>query len=179
MLFFYSGFLVLGIILITLVWINETRKNKSRPNDFIRDKLSEFLKITPLMHKIENLEKEFHQMESLPGQKLLENAEAKQSHSDFAISPLNSENGWKAKYEKLEILFQEKNAAFGKIEQALNNEIKNRADFEDLKYLLEEEIEKGKKKRRQLQVELDSLKMENQKLCSKLAEMENQVAPKA
>ena len=75
-------------------------------------KLSEFLKITPLTHKIETLEKEI------------------QNHSVSIIPELESENIWKAKYEKLESLFQEKSADFGKIEQALNNELKNRNEFE-------------------------------------------------
>ena len=153
-LFFYSGFLALGVILITLVLINEQRKNKPAVSKhFIRDKLSEFLKITPMMQKIETIEKELHPAENSPSEKL---------------SAL-IENDWKMKYEKLETLFQEKSADFGKIEQALNNEIKNRAGFEDFKYLLEEEIERSKEKRRQLQAELNNLEMENENLRSKLA----------
>ncbi len=156
LLFFYSGFLILGVILITLVLIKEKIKTKFIPNHLIREKLSEFLKITPLAHKIETLEKEI------------------QNHSVSAIPILESEDIWKAKYEKLETLFQEKSADLGKIEQTLNNEIKNKSGFEDFKYLLEEEIEKGKEKRRQLQAELKNLEMENKNLRSKLAQLENQ-----
>ena len=157
MLFFYSGFLALGIILITLVLSIEKRKTKIVPNNFFRDKLSEFLNITPLAHKIEILEKESQPSENPPEEEL----------------PTQNENNWKAKYERLETLFQEKSIVIGKIEQALNNEIKNRTEFEDFKYLLEEEIEKGKEKRRQLQMELNSLKIENENLRSKMAELES------
>lgn len=167
LLFFYFGFLTVGVVLITLLWLKEKTKTQFVSSRFIRDKLSEFLKITPWVHKIETLEKE------LPLDMI-----DQQSHSAFTIPELNSENGWKAKHEKLEALFQEKSAAFGKIEGALNNEIKNRASFEDFKYLLEEEIKKGKEKRRQLQAELASLKTENENLRAKLTERENQVVPK-
>ncbi|HLD70071.1 MAG TPA: hypothetical protein VJA17_04825 [Candidatus Omnitrophota bacterium] len=156
LLFFYFGFLILGIILITLALIKEKIKTKGTPNHFIRDKFSEFLKIKPLAYKIEILEKQI------------------QNHSVSAIPVLESENIWKAKYERLEILFQEKSADLRKIEQALNNEIKNRTGFEDFKYLLEEEIEKGKEKRRQLQAELKNLEMENENLRSKLTGLETQ-----
>ena len=162
LLFLYSGLLILGAILITLALINEKRKNKSVSNNFIRDKLSEFLKIPPLMHKIEILEEKFGHKKN------------PQTHSVFAIPAVTSEDGWREKYEKLEALFEEKSVALGKIEQALNNEIKNRTEFENFQYLLEEEIEKGKEKRRQLQAELDSMKTENENLRSQLAQRENQ-----
>ena len=162
LLFLYSGLLILGATLITMTLINEKRKNKSVSNNFIRDKLSEFLKIPPLMHKIEILEEE------------LRHKKNPQTHSVFAIPAVTSEDGWREKYEKLEALFEEKSVALGKIEQALNNEIKNRTEFENFQYLLEEEIEKGKEKRRQLQAELDIMKTENENLRSQLAQRENQ-----
>ena len=155
MLFFYSILLILGIILIAIVLIIDKKKSKLVPKDFIRDKLLKFLNIAPLAHKIEILEKELHHNENPSEEKL----------------PTRDENNWKTKYERLETLFQEKSIVIGKIEQALNNEIKNRTEFEDFKYLLEEEIEKGKEKRRQLQMELDSLKIENENLRSKMAEL--------
>ena len=155
MLFFYSILLILGIILIALVFIIDKKKTKLGANNFIRDKLLEFLNIASLVHKIETLEKELHYNENPPEEEL----------------PTRNENNWKTKYERLETLFQEKSIVIGKIEQALNNEIKNRAEFEDFKYLLEEEIEKGKEKRRQLQMELNSLKIENENLRLKIAEL--------
>ena len=113
------------------------------------------------MHKIEILEEELHHRKNL------------QTVFPIAVTS-EDENGWEAKYERLESLFEEKSAALGKIEQALNNEMKNRTEFENFKYLLEEEIEKGKEKRRQLQAELDNLKTENENLRSHLAQGENQ-----
>ena len=140
-----------------LVLVIEKRKTKLVPNNFIRDKLSEFLKITPLAHKIEILEKELQPSENPSEEE----------------SPSRNENNWKTKYERLDTILQEKSIVIGKIEQALNNEIKNRTEFENLKYLLEEEIEKGKEKRRQLQTELNSLKIENANLRSKMAGLES------
>lgn len=156
LIFFYFSFLILGVILITLALIKEKIKTRTAPNHFIREKLSEFLKIAPLANKIETLEKEI------------------QNHSVSVIPVLESENIWKAKYERLEILFQEKSADLKRVEQALQNEIKNRTGFDDFKYLMEEEIEKGKEKRRRLQIELKNLEMENETLRSKLAQLENQ-----
>ena len=115
LLFFYFGFLILGIILITLALIKEKIKTKSTPNHFIRDKFSEFLKIKPLAHKIEILEKQI------------------QNHSVSAIPVLESENIWKAKYERLEIFFQEKSADLRKIEQALNKKKKKKKTLKKIK----------------------------------------------
>ena len=160
MLFFYSSLLAFGIILIMLVLVIEKRKTKLVPNNFIRDKLSEFLKITPVVHKIEILEQELRQIENSP--------------VNIGQEKVGNEDNWKTKYARLETIFQEKSTVLGKIEEALNNEIRNRGEFENFRYLLEEEIEKSKEKRRQLQAELASLKMENENLRSKITELESQ-----
>ncbi|MBF0523411.1 MAG: hypothetical protein HQL24_10215 [Candidatus Omnitrophica bacterium] len=62
------------------------------------------------------------------------------------------------KYTKLEQLLQEKNKALKTAEDALNNELKNRQDFEKIKSLLENELMETKQRLKNAQFEINSFK---------------------
>lgn len=63
----------------------------------------------------------------------------------------------KNKYDKLEILFQEKSEELENTERALVNEISNRKEFEKVEELMEQRIVELKEKYRYAQVELTSV----------------------
>ncbi len=68
----------------------------------------------------------------------------------------------KEKYEKLDVLFNEKSQKLANIEGALNNELKNREDFFKLKAILESEIKEVKDRAKELQLALRTARTEIQ-----------------
>ena len=79
-----------------------------------------------------------------------------------------AENNLKENFEQLEKLLKEKNAALENSERALNNELKNRQDFEKLKTLLETELLDTRQKAKKAQEELTSTSQESQEYKEKL-----------
>lgn len=192
MLFFYFSFLTLGVSLISIILINEKNKNKTKKPDLLQVKISEFFQhldafnkkfdpfLTTTSHNdpVEPVQSEnFNYPQNLQPEEILDHAGIQQNYS--IVAPiLNSGTDWRTQYEKLDSLFQEKSELLEKMDRALNNEIKNRNEFENLKSLLEDEIENGKEKRRQMQDELNNLKMENENLRDKLAQLRNEHSSK-
>ena len=85
---------------------------------------------------------------------------------------------WQSRYGKLETLFQEKSLEFEKLEKALENEIKNRTEFDVIKEILETQITKNKEKYRQLQMELVIVQNEKEEYRSKIVQLENDILEK-
>ncbi|MCK5014873.1 MAG: hypothetical protein KAS66_13760 [Candidatus Omnitrophica bacterium] len=89
------------------------------------------------------------------------------------------------KYEKLDVLFNEKSAELQKTKESLDNEIKNREEFNKVKKLLEQEIRDSKDRTRNVQAEGEDAKSEierHEKMTSqleeKIAQMEKDLVEK-
>jgi len=74
----------------------------------------------------------------------------------------------KENFDQLEKLLKEKNTALENSEQALNNELKNRQEFEKIKILLETELFDTRQKAKKVQEELTSTSQESQQYKEKL-----------
>ena len=96
------------------------------------------------------------------------------AHEEDAVK-IAEPSDWQTKYEKIEILFFEKSTMLEKLEKSFANEIKNRKEFNLLRDILEEQIEKTKERNRQLQAELISLRNENEEYRTKIIQLENQI----
>ena len=96
------------------------------------------------------------------------------AHEEHAVQ-IDEPSDWQTKYEKIEILFFEKSTMLEKLEKSFANEIKNRKEFNLLRDILEEQIEKTKERNRQLQAELISLRNENEEYRTKIIQLENQI----
>lgn len=66
----------------------------------------------------------------------------------------------KTKHERLEKIFQERNAEFEKNQEELNNELKNRKEFNKIKDLLEKELKDAKNQSRDSQTKLNLIMAE-------------------
>lgn len=88
----------------------------------------------------------------------------------------------KEQNKNLDRLFKEKSAALEKAEESLENELRNRKEFNKVKDILEKELKESRDKSRDLQVELGAAKAESENyqkrvnvLAEKVAELERQV----
>ncbi len=88
----------------------------------------------------------------------------------------------KEQNKNLDRLFKEKSAALEKAEASLENELRNRKEFNKVKDILEKELKESKDRSRELQMELGSAKAESDnyqkrvnELAEKVAELERQV----
>lgn len=68
----------------------------------------------------------------------------------------------KTKHERLEKIFQERNGEFEKNQEALNNELKNRKEFNKIKDLLEKELKEVKNQTRDSQAKLNLTNTESE-----------------
>jgi len=91
----------------------------------------------------------------------------------------------KTKHERLEKIFQERNAEFEKNQEELNNELKNRKEFNKIKDLLEKELKDTKNQSRDAQTklnlvmaEMEAHKKRNDVLEEKVTKLEKDILKK-
>lgn len=84
-------------------------------------------------------------------------------------------NELREKYDKLDALFNEKSAELEKTKTLLDNEIKNRKEFNKVKDLLEKELKDSKDKARDVQVELNNAQMESESHKKRAARLEEKI----
>lgn len=94
---------------------------------------------------------------------------------DKEIELTSQLNELKEKHEILDRLFKEKSAALEKSEEALQNELKNRKEFNKVKDILEKELKETKDKARSLQVDLNSAGTEAEGHKSHVNQLEERV----
>lgn len=82
----------------------------------------------------------------------------------------------KAKYKKLDEMFQEKSEELQKADNTLMNEMKNRQDFDKLKELLEGELRDVKGRARELQQSLRDARMETEFQKNQAVELKEQIS---
>ncbi len=203
MLFLYFTALGIGAGIIFILFLKDSQRNQRIES---RDLLTKINKISKkiddwekkldhfFLAKFENplvvtkVENPFSSPDEKKDQDTLEEKTFSENLNSMVIPPAikqmtqvdeqNEQIDWQTKYQKLEILCFEKNTMLEKFEKALENEIKNRQEFNVLKDILEAQLEKNKEKSRQLQAELISLRNENEEYQSKIVQFENQILPK-
>src|SRR3989338_729224 len=94
---------------------------------------------------------------------------------DKEIELTSQLNELKEKHETLDRLFKEKSAALEKSEEALQNELKNRKEFNKVKDILEKELKETKDKARSLQVDLNNAGTEAEGHKSRVNQLEERV----
>ncbi len=94
---------------------------------------------------------------------------------DKEIELTSQLNELKEKHETLDKLFKEKSAALEKSEEALQNELKNRKEFNKVKDILEKELKETKDKARSLQVDLNNAGTEAEGHKSRVNQLEERV----
>lgn len=97
-------------------------------------------------------------------------SEEKTSENESALSSQLS--GLQEKYQKLDALFKEKSAELQKTKESLDNEIKNRKEFENVKELLEKEITDSKDRTRNIQAEGENAAAEIKRYEKRAAQFE-------
>ncbi|MBN1870067.1 MAG: hypothetical protein JW847_05790 [Candidatus Omnitrophica bacterium] len=80
------------------------------------------------------------------------------------------------KYEKLDALFKEKSADLEKTKASLDNEVKNRKDFNKVKDLLEKEIKDLRDRSHHVQLESENAKSEMEKHKKRVSQLEEKIA---
>lgn len=80
-----------------------------------------------------------------------------------------------SKYHRLETLFQEKGDALAKSDVALQNELKNRKEFNKVKDILEKELKEAKDRCRNLQIEVTSGQTESQSYLKRVNQLEEKI----
>ncbi len=84
-------------------------------------------------------------------------------------------NELKEKYELLDRLFKEKSSALEKSEESLQNELKNRKEFNKVKDILEKELKDTKDKARNVQAEMNASQAEAESDQKRINQLEEKV----
>ena len=81
----------------------------------------------------------------------------------------------KQRYEKLNVMFQEKSTEFDKIQQLYNYEVGHRKDFNKVKDILEKELKEVKDRAKNIQAELNKSKNENENYQKRIAQLDDKI----
>lgn len=84
-------------------------------------------------------------------------------------------NELKEKYDLLDRLFKEKSSALEKAEESLQNELKNRKEFNKVKDILEKELKDTKDKARNVQAEMSAFQTEAENYQKRINQLEEKV----
>lgn len=84
-------------------------------------------------------------------------------------------NELKEKYELLDRLFKEKSSTLEKAEESLQNELKNRKEFNKVKDILEKELKDTKDKARNVQAEMSAFQTEAESYQKRINQLEEKV----
>ena len=88
---------------------------------------------------------------------------------------LNEDKNLKIKYERLEKLFKEKSEVLERVQLALDNELKNKKDFDKVKDIIEKDAQEVKARIKESQDELNALKQEKEKKEKEVFMLEEKV----
>ena len=100
-----------------------------------------------------------------------------QGEEKEAPSSSSSElNKLQGKYEKLDALFKEKGAELQKAQESLENEVRDRKEFNTVKDLLEKELKDSKDRTRDIKVEGENTKSEIERHQKRAALLEEKMA---
>ena len=165
----YLGIMGLGVAIVAFLFLMEARKNKKNPMTASQGTASILERLGPdnQEYTISDLiAKQSAKPQPNESQVLLEENLAKTAQLEEL----------QTKYEKLDKIFKEKNDEFEKVLKELENETKNRKEFNKVKDLLEKEIKDLRDKNHKLQLELSAANAEAENHKKKATQLDDKIS---